>query len=129
MTLDNLRGKTSLTLKRKESSYEDMTSNLGTLPRREHSSSEKSLDNILYEARKDIIETDVNEDVYVTASQENIYEELYFCENATILEKKENMYEEIRSPTIINLNIGLISLISVLAIMFSFLFLLLSILF
>ena len=106
-----------------------MTSNLGTLPRREHSSSEKSLDNILYEARKDIIETDVNEDVYVTASQENIYEELYFCENDTILEKKENIYEEIQSPTIININIGLISLISVLAIMFSFLFLLLSKLF
>ena len=82
--ISNTLKRRAKTCKTREAGYEVMTSNFGTLPKsslpynKDQSMSERSLDNIIDEAKKEIIECSENEDVYVTASKENIYEEVNF---------------------------------------------------
>ena len=87
-----------------ESEYEEMTSDYCTLPRKKmkyrikQSVFEKSLDVIILEARREIIEessSDESEDTYVACNEENIYEDLNF-NNVNILEQEEDIYEEIK---------------------------------
>ena len=83
-----------------ESEYEEMSSDYCTLPRKKNkyrikqSVFEKSLDAIILEARREIIEessSDEGDNTYVSCNEENIYEELNFKEN----ECEEEVYEEI----------------------------------
>ena len=87
-----------------ESEYEEMTSDYCTLPRKKMKYRikqrvfEKSLDAILLEARREIIEessSDESEDTYVACSQENTYEELDFEQNGRLPQNEENIYEDI----------------------------------
>ena len=87
-----------------ESEYEEMTSDYCTLPRKKMKYRikqrvfEKSLDAILLEARREIIEessSDESEDTYVDCSQDNTYEELYFDKNFRLPQNEETIYEEI----------------------------------
>ena len=87
-----------------ESEYEEMTSDYCTLPRKKMKYRikqrvfEKSLDAILLEARREIIEessSDESEDTYVDCSQDNTYEELYFEQNGRLPQDEETIYEEI----------------------------------
>ena len=87
-----------------ESEYEEMTSDYCTLPRKKTKYRikqrvfEKSLDAILLEARREIIEessSDESEDTYVDFSQDNTYEELDFNQNDRLPQNEETIYEEI----------------------------------
>ena len=84
-----------------ESEYEEMSSDYCTLPRKKmkyrikQKVFKKSLDAILLEARKEIIEessSDESDDTYVACNQDNTYEELHFP--GTLLHE-ESIYEEI----------------------------------
>ena len=87
-----------------ESEYEEMTSDYCTLPRKKMKYRikqrvfEKSLDAILLEARREIIEessSDEGEDTYVDCSQDNTYEELDFDQSGRLHQNDETIYEEI----------------------------------
>ena len=91
-----------------ESEYEEMTSDYCTLPRKKmkyrmkQKVFEKSLNAILLEARREIIEEssssgDEGENEYVACGRENSYAELKFENNfEKIPEDDEGIYEEIR---------------------------------